>query len=234
LDFIDNLLHFADGETTVLHTENGHSTPRILCGSNIVLKPFSLAYLPIGFSHPFRGVMMAVADLGSELYIQDGILSHKSPHIFITNTSLSDMTVNKGDKLPVKLHTVRDFNLIDASKIFKLTNAGSPIINQDFPLRIPLLHLISDFQSKFRSQGWGTNHTAHRIRLNSKNPVYSNAYVYGPKESAFVDDKINEQLQKGVIRPSNSSFAAPVVPAPDPSYNGVVITVDGRRVVLAH
>jgi len=132
---------------------------------------------------------MLITELGKGLYIQDGILSNNTKHVFVLNTTVKDMEIHNGEYLSVRLHTVSDFNLIDASKVFKLTVTGSSDINPKFPARDRLKRLIQEYQAKFRGQGWGTKKIMHRIRLNTDNPVTSNAYVYGPKEAKFIEEK---------------------------------------------
>lgn len=53
-----------------------------------------------------------------------------------------------------------------------------------------------------------------KLILNDKIPVYQRTRRFPPKLKEIVDKQVNEWLENGVIRPSVSDFAVPVVPVP--------------------
>lgn len=58
----------------------------------------------------------------------------------------------------------------------------------------------------------------HAIHLNDPKPIKQAAYKQSPVKQAVIDAAVNEQLERGLIRPSNSAWSSPVVLVP--KHNG--------------
>lgn len=55
-----------------------------------------------------------------------------------------------------------------------------------------------------------TNQVKHKIRTRHENPIYTKSYRYPFKYKNEVDKQINEMLEQGIIRNSNSPYSAPI------------------------
>ena len=91
-----------------------------------------------------------------------------------------------------------------------------------------LLSLVEKFSDVFTDQPGCTNLIEHEIKVTSNDPVRSSPYVvpFAVRDSLKKD--IEEMLQMGVIRRSNSSYASPVVVVKKPDGSDRVC-IDYRK-----
>lgn len=77
-----------------------------------------------------------------------------------------------------------------------------------------LLRLLYRFRSSFDCEQHSLGRTSmvtHSIDTGSHAPLRQRPYRVSPSERHVIDQQVNDMLQRGIIRPSNSPWASPVV-----------------------
>jgi hypothetical protein len=88
----------------------------------------------------------------------------------------------------------------------------SQIIKLPVEYRQQATNMFKEFSELFRTDILGTSKRfQHEIHLSDKTPVRLMPYRLSPAQYPKVQEKIQEMLDKGVIRPSKSSYSSPVV-----------------------
>ena len=81
--------------------------------------------------------------------------------------------------------------------------------------REQLKKLIQQFSDIFKKQNGRTTMLRHQIKLTSEaKPYNSPPYRYAPAKREIIEQNIKEMKEQGIIEPSKSPWAAPVVLAP--------------------
>jgi hypothetical protein len=86
----------------------------------------------------------------------------------------------------------------------------------------PLLRLLREFEGLFCESELppATDLMSHRIPTGNAPPIYRRHYRVPHHQKALIDNFIEEQLRAGVIVPSESPWASPVVVVPKKSADG--------------
>ena len=74
-----------------------------------------------------------------------------------------------------------------------------------------LRNLVTEFKDVITDIPGSTDLIEHEIRLNSNEPVRSKPYTAPYALNKCIKDKIKSMLQMGIIEPSSSPYASPVV-----------------------
>ena len=83
--------------------------------------------------------------------------------------------------------------------------------------REKLRSMLHEFRSMYDGRLGGINTTEHAIDLvPGTRPIHANPYREGPKMRDIVKDEVERQLRAGVIEPSQSAWASPVIIVPKP------------------
>jgi hypothetical protein len=78
--------------------------------------------------------------------------------------------------------------------------------------RKALTAVLDEFKSVFSNQPGRTTAISHQINLQPNvQPIYSPPFRLSPEKSAFVKEEIENLLKSGIIEPSDSPWASPVV-----------------------
>lgn len=80
--------------------------------------------------------------------------------------------------------------------------------------RTQLLNLLHTFRSSFDCQQSALTRTstvAHHIDTNTQAPLRQLPYRVSAPEGGIINEHVDEMLQRGVIRPSQSLWSSPVV-----------------------
>ncbi|CAM4797928.1 unnamed protein product [Rotaria magnacalcarata] len=78
-----------------------------------------------------------------------------------------------------------------------------------------LKQLLQSFSDVFRKQNGRTNTLKHQITLKSESKSFNSPpYRYAPIRRQVIEQNIEEMLEEGIIEPSKSPWASPVVSAP--------------------
>jgi hypothetical protein len=65
-----------------------------------------------------------------------------------------------------------------------------------------------------------------KIIVNDDKPIYQRSRRLSPKEKVFVENQVVEWIEEGIIRPSCSDYASPIVLAPKKMVHfGYVLTI---------
>lgn len=97
-----------------------------------------------------------------------------------------------------------------------LPRSFTPSIASDLTTtqRAELLHLLQGFSSSFDCQATSLGRTttvSHTIDTGSHAPIRQRPYRVSASERRVIDDQVNDMLKRGVIQPSSSPWASPVV-----------------------
>ena len=74
--------------------------------------------------------------------------------------------------------------------------------------------LIDEYKDVFAndlSEIGSTHVVEHKIQLTENTPIKSKPYKVSPKERQIIGDQIEEMLEQGIIRPSQSPYSSPIV-----------------------
>lgn len=140
----------------------------------------------------------------------------------LLNTTNSHIELYAGMKLgllykdqfvaPVK--TVNN-SLQNTSRARDLINLDQAEINNTE--RKALLTLLDDYDDIFAKHDYDIGHTdmiKHSIELTDNKPIYQRPYRIPASRKEFVEKTINEMLEHGIITPSKSPWASPIVIVP--------------------
>jgi predicted aspartyl protease len=171
-------------------------------------------------------VNFEIGDLKTKrkVYVWDGLESHIIGYDILkeygSNVNLKDMKLML-DNHVIPLYTYSEINLI--SQINTLTDISkgiypvpdvviSQIIKLPDEYREQATNLFQEFAELFRTDILGTSKRfQHEIHLTDTTPVRLMPYRISPALYPKVQEKIQEMLDKGVIRNSTSAYSSPVV-----------------------
>jgi transposase InsO family protein len=166
-------------------------------GANIsVISPVAIPRNNI--IRPFKGqVTMA----NSEVKAVDSITSIEFS--LNNNTYIHDFVV-----MPTSHHIILGTDFLIGKCDIKWQVATTEIDTTNIP------EYIRSLYQKFLKVDSPSKLTPHTIRIKDQTPIYLKQYRYARPEKEFISTTIKQMLQKGVVRPSNSEYAFPVVLAP--------------------
>ncbi|KAH6933554.1 hypothetical protein HPB50_016277 [Hyalomma asiaticum] len=61
-------------------------------------------------------------------------------------------------------------------------------------------------------------HAEHSVELRDNIPVASQPYRCSPADRKFIKDQVNNYMVKGIVRRSDSKYAAPTIMADQPNH----------------
>jgi transposase InsO family protein len=160
---------------------------------------------------------------GHKVYVWDGlenpIIGYDILKAYGAVIDLKKMILTLNDH-DIPLYTYFEIELID-NVVNALTSENrfpvpdtviSQIIKLPVEYRQQATNMFKEFSELFRTDILGTSKRfQHEIHLSDKTPVRLMPYRLSPAQYPKVQEKIQEMLDKGVIRPSKSSYSSPVV-----------------------
>jgi hypothetical protein len=162
--------------------------------------------------------------LDREVHVWDGLENHIIGYDILkelgSNVDLRNMKLTLRDEI-LPLYTNSQMNLIlDVNSLTESSSKAHPvpdaIISQVVKLpseyQQQAVTLFKDFSELFRTDILGTSKRfQHEIYLSDPTPIRTMPYRISPALYPQVQEKIQEMLEKGVIRHSNSPWSSPVV-----------------------
>ena len=191
--------------------------------------------------HPDKPFKVLVANFGSEpkVVVKDQVIGTLLPHptaIIPTRVSIADV-LNIEDTEPqgysdIPIQSLND--LEEPSEAEKLKAAEKLVEDLDLShlassLRKRVKNMLKRFAPMWSGKLGEINSTPHYIDLlPGSRPIASQPYRAGPKAREIEQREVDKMLQAGVIEPSNSAWASPVVIIPKPD-GSLRFCVDYRR-----
>jgi transposase InsO family protein len=159
--------------------------------------------------------------------VANGIISPRD-NIIIRAANLSSWTImiHKGQTLAnMKRLTESQVNAIeygDQSELKRSNDATSEHdavdlnkTNLDAEQKEKVNQLIQSFPDVFNKQAGRTNKSKHEIQLlPGSRPCNSQPFRYAPARKQVIEENLNDMLKEGIVSPSNSPWASPVILAP--------------------
>ena len=150
----------------------------------------------------------------------------------IGNFGREEVNLRRGT-IVATLHEVGEINEANTcgDEIRQVRMASEQLSGVDFSERLKhlgeterkvLLPILREYQELFVEKGLppATNITSHRILTGNAPPVYRRPYRVPYHQKKLIEDFVDEQLKAGVISPSESPWASPVVVVPKKSLDG--------------
>lgn len=107
-----------------------------------------------------------------------------------------------------------NFNVIDEKRtqqtVLEQINTSHLAKNEEIPLIKLIKHFSHIFYNENNNNLTFTNATKHVIRTTDEVPIRAKSYRYPYIHKEEVEKQINEMLESGIIRHSNSPYSAPV------------------------
>lgn len=130
------------------------------------------------------------------------------------NQPLARMTILNRDQINMMQHSkIRSQESTNKSNEEERPNLIDCNLND--AQKKKLEQLITKFPDVFGKQTGRTNKLKHRIKLTpDTQPINSPPFRYSPARRKLIEENLNEMIDQGIISPSSSPWAAPVILAP--------------------
>lgn len=131
-----------------------------------------------------------------------------------TNQPLAKMTrLNQNQLNMIQYGQSNTANISTELSPEETTNLINTDLNED--QKIKLKQLIKKFPTVFNEQAGRTTKLQHHINLTpGSQPYNSPPYRYAPARRQIIEENLKEMTEQGIISPSKSPWASPVVLAP--------------------
>lgn len=219
----DRSVTFATNSDNVTHEEHPQRRLRI-AADDVILLPRSCSLVPVHCDSLQNGT--GVAEHINALALNCGISIARalinvidgSAELLLTNFSKERRHIVRGTAVAYfdEVIPIEDCHL--AQETTSTIPTAAPIVDVSSTLtaveRDRLLELINQYQGCFSSASrvGQTPLTKHRIITDvDARPIRQNPYRVAPKEREAIQRQVKTMLEDGVIRPSNSPWASPVV-----------------------
>lgn len=233
---------------------NKPSISRVVVAAETDIPPMSSVIVPISCDHAaFSDVMFTPSEdftSRKNVLLPFALLTVEATcaNIYATNLLSVPVTLFRGEcigrledidcvctsQLPYQAKSLEIASVTSA-----LTSATSsldvflPSIDPDLPVdqRTQLLTLLDHFRSSFDFKQTSLGRTSaivHRIDTGTHAPLRQRPYRVSHAERQVIDDQVSDMLNRGVIQPSNSPWASPVVLVKKKD-GGIRFCVDYRR-----
>ena len=186
----------------------------IPCDTKVTIEPFiefdskeKMEFLEMNFHDKFDGILgnNIMLPLEAEINFKNKILKLKSGNEIPLFFSVNE---EKEYAIPVPIEELNSFQ----SEIFRNENKIR-IDHLDQSTKNELLKLLKKFDKAFYQEGDDltfTHEIKHKINTVNEVPIYTKLYRYPEVHRQEVHRQINEILQQGIIRPSESPYSAPI------------------------
>lgn len=144
-------------------------------------------------------------DIGNALYTLPAITDYQEETFSFLTPLVKDALLSLFIALPIPEETTETRQYIQQL----ITNADISSV-----FRSQLHHLLQEWPTVCTSEIGHTSVVSHRIITTNEVPVRKKAYRVSQEKQAFIEQEIKSMLDKKIIQPSFSSWAAPVVLVP--------------------
>ncbi|CAF1502254.1 unnamed protein product [Adineta steineri] len=168
-----------------------------------------------------------VSSIQQTPYVANGIIKpQKIMHIQVANLTKKMIMVHPGQKLATMTRLnkaqLNAINQLDEKPkqitSFNTTNETAldlSVTNLSQHQKDNLQKLVQSFSDIFRKQNGRTKMIQHQIKLIPESkPCNSPPYRYSPAKRQVIEENIQEMKEEGIIEPSKSPWASPVVLTP--------------------
>jgi hypothetical protein len=236
----DNAAFFAK-ERKLVKFFNAPAAPAILVNRQTLLKPGVPTRVPILFRKKGDHVIASEGELSSLEWV-DGLVNDQTQWVLCINKSDCPLSLDVGPAPQCRIFTLDQLNLVEASQVKpgdelpKVESWLEADINPNAPeeAKVLLRDKLKGFYERMKGKPWGTNMIEHRIRLRDEFSNRCNAYVYGPKEVEFIEQKTREMLaEPKIIKKSIQANVSPVVVAHHPQSKKMRFCVNYQKLNAA-
>lgn len=135
-------------------------------------------------------------------------------------TPVGDLeTILEGEARKAKIRTVREDQVVEGRHYGTIASKAEHLAPSE---RAALIELLRKYETLFDEPGVEGCKlpVEHRIETGDAKPIAKRPYPVPERQRPIIAEQIQEMLTKGVIRPSDSPWSAPVVIVPKKSPDG--------------
>jgi len=154
---------------------------------------------------------------GSQHYTRHGLHLNEAGKITLVNTLKNKLNIGSSQG-----HFVRRLTASKPDTLAKELNNKLSHLPADVKERVRevLLKFRGVIAHDENSPLGCTSAVKHTVNTGNAAPIYKKAYRVPHHRKALLEEMVQDQLKKGVVRPSNSPWASPVVLVPKKSEDG--------------
>ena len=230
--YFKRLIALESNTTTLVTTQEEEEEYTLLATERIKLAPFYAADIQVRPNTKIVGIPeklsnYEITSIKETPCVANGIIKPtNSMNIQVANLGKKMIIIHPGQALAImtrlneaQINAIQHLEKNEKPVITPETTAETQIDLSETKLtqlqRDQLKNVINSFSDIFRKQNGRTNMLQHQIQLiPGSKPVNSPPYRYAPAKRQVIENNLKEMKEEGIIEPSKSPWASPVVLAP--------------------